>query len=494
MLEDLIKEHKNVISVDGRDEDRLFRIFFWILFVGSLLIFFWGIWSIPVLTLNEGRRLVILQEMLASKNWLIPTMNGQLYMEKPPLFSWIGFVIGLLANSSAEWVVRLPSGLSAFAVTWLLFARLKKRIGRWSALFAALILVTSYFFAEMARVGELDMLLAFCAFAAVLFYYDYLEEGCLCFLYAAYALLGLAFMTKGPVVLLFFLPPILLYGLLFRNKQALYGLINWRGWLLFSIIALPWFLYIYSHLQGTPLWDAFEREVSDKVVRKDAAPFYFYLRHFAGGVAPWFLVFFWQPKTLLKQLFSTNPGRYFGLAALVPLIIFSLLDYKSEKYILPIYPALAIWMGIALGYWFEEVKQRWKPLPMALTAFSGLAIALLIVFYLFIQPNVLSYRFEALKPLAARLDSLRGNNPVYFLQRESIQLVYCYGRPIPVAKKEVVEKMLKAGDSFLLLSLRTPQLMTAGMNICLLEKITRFTSQREMLYIYGAGALCHHPR
>lgn len=491
MIEDLVKEHKNVISADETDEDRLFRIFFWILFVGSLLIFFWGIWSIPVLTLNEGRRLVILQEMLASKNWLIPTMNGQIYMEKPPLFNWIGFVIGWLASSSAEWVVRLPSGLSAFAITWLLFARLKKRIGRWSALFAVLILVTSYFFTEMARVGELDMLLAFCTFASVLFYHDYLEEGYPRFLYAAYSLLGLAFMTKGPVVLLFFLPPILLYGLLSRNKQALYGLINWRGWLLFSLIAFPWFMYIYLHLQGMPLWETLEREVSDKVVQKDADPFYFYLRHFAGGVAPWYLVFFWQPRTLFKRLFATGCGQYFGLAFFVPLIIFSLFDSKSEKYILPIYPALAIWMGIALGYWFAEVKQRWKPLPIALTAFSSLAIALLIVFYLFLQPSVLSYRFEALKPLAARLDTLRGNNPVYFLQRESIQLVYSYGRPIPVVKREAVEKMLKEGDSFLLLSLRTPQLMTAGMDICLLEKIKRFTSQRGMLYIYGAGALCH---
>ena len=491
MSGNIIGKHENGISINERDEDRLSRIFFWVLLAGSLLVFFAGIWSVPLLTHNEGRRLVVLQEMLAGRNWLIPTMNGQVYLEKPPLFYWIGATMGLLFNSSAEWVMRLPSGLSAFAVTWLLFARLKKWVGRWSSLFAVLILVTSYFFTQMARVGELDMLLAFCTFASVLFYYDYLEEGGGRFLYAVYVLLGLAFMTKGPVALLFFFPPVLLYGLLDRNKKALYGLIDWRGWLLFSIIAFPWFLYIDSQLQGTPLWGTLERQVSDKVVQKEGDPFYFYLRHLAGGVAPWFLVFFWRPGTLFKKLFTTVSGRYFGLTALVPLIIFSLFDSKSEKYILPLYPALAAWMGFALGYWFAEAKQGWKPLPVVLTAFSGLVIALLIIFYLFIQPNVMSYRFEALKPLAARIDRLRDNNPVYFLEKVSIQLVYYYGRPIPVVTREEVKRKMGNGESFLLLAMEKQQPALKGMDICLLEKIPRYTSRHEELYINKAGKLCH---
>lgn len=81
-----MKERQNVISVNGQGEDRLFRIFFWLLLVGSLFVFFAGIWSIPVLTHNEGRRLVVLQEMLTGRNWLVPTMNGQIYLEKPPCF------------------------------------------------------------------------------------------------------------------------------------------------------------------------------------------------------------------------------------------------------------------------------------------------------------------------------------------------------------------------------------------------------------------------
>ncbi len=486
-----MKERQNVISVNEQGEDRLFRIFFWLLLVGSLFVFFAGIWSIPVLTHNEGRRLVVLQEMLAGKNWLIPTMNGQIYLEKPPLFYWIGATLGLLFHSSAEWVMRLPSGLSAFGAAWLLFARLRKPIGRWPSLFAVLILTTSYFFTQMARVGELDMLLSFCTFASVLFYYEYLEKGFSRFLYVSYALLGLAFMTKGPVALLFFFPPVLLYGLLFHSKRALYGLLAWRGWLLFMIIALPWFLYIESYLQGMPLWETFERQVSDKVVQKEGDPFYFYLRHLAGGIAPWFLVFFRRPRTLFKRLFTTLAGRYFGLVTLVPLIIFSFFDSKSEKYILPLYPALAVWMGLALAYWFEEAKQRWKPLPAVLTAFSGSVIALLIVFYLFIQPHVMSYRFDALKPLADRIDRLRDNNPVYFLEKVSIQLVYYYGRPIPVVTDEEVKRKIGKGESFLLLAMEKQQPDLKGADVCLVEKISRYTSRHEELYINKAGRLCH---
>jgi hypothetical protein len=58
-------------------------------------------WDIPVLSHNEARRLVAMQEMLARHSWLLPTPNGLLYLEKPPLFYWIrGFAAMLTEGCS----------------------------------------------------------------------------------------------------------------------------------------------------------------------------------------------------------------------------------------------------------------------------------------------------------------------------------------------------------------------------------------------------------
>ena len=181
--------------------------------VGSLLVYGLGIWDIPVLSHNEARRLVVVQEMLARHSWLLPTKNGLLYLEKPPLFYWAGGLVGMLTGSCPVGVLRLPSALSALGVVWLLFGRMRRHIGSWAALFAATMLVSSYFFAEMARVAELNMMLALWVFAAMLMYFSYLTEKGRHWLYLTYIFLGLAFLTKGPVALLFFVPPVVVYGL-----------------------------------------------------------------------------------------------------------------------------------------------------------------------------------------------------------------------------------------------------------------------------------------
>ncbi|MCX5850536.1 MAG: glycosyltransferase family 39 protein [Deltaproteobacteria bacterium] len=485
-----MKEHTNVFSQSVSSDDRLYRIFFWMLCIGMLLVFFWGIWSIPLLSHDEGRRLVVLREMMANHSWFIPTMNGEVYLEKPPLFYWSGAIFGLLANSSSEWVLRLPSGLFALCIVCLLFFMLKKYIGRWAALLGVLTLVTSNYFSRYARLAEIEMLLTLCAFAAVLFYFEYVKRGSRYYLYGSYAMLGLAFLTKWPVALLFWLPPIVCYGLLERSKPALRGLIDWRGWLIFSVIALPWFLYVNEQLPGAPLFRVIGNEMSSKIAGAKSDPFYSYLGVVVKGFAPWILVLLWRPRAQFKRLLATDAGRFFGLAALVPLIIFSLFAFKRDKYILPMCPALAVFLGLALASWLEQAKLRWRRIPFALTAFSAALIVVFVVYYTAVQASVMSYRYDAFQPLAARLDNLRGDAPVYLFKSESSQLVYYYRHTIPVVQEKEVARMLADGKSFLLLAVDARVNDARRPGICILEQIKPYGETNKVLSILGAGSLC----
>ena len=77
--------------------------------IAIALLFFWGLGSVPFLSVNEARRAVTVREMREAGSWLLPYMNGDLYLSKPPFFYWVGLVSTAVLGSLSEWSMRLPS-------------------------------------------------------------------------------------------------------------------------------------------------------------------------------------------------------------------------------------------------------------------------------------------------------------------------------------------------------------------------------------------------
>ncbi len=470
---------------------QLFRVFFWMVLFGSLLVYGLGIWDIPVLSHNEARRLVVVQEMLAHHSWLLPTKNGLLYLEKPPLFYWSGGLFGMLAGSCPVWVLRLPSALSALGVVWLLFGRLRRHIGAWAALFAAMMLVSSYFFAEMARVAELNMMLALWVFAAMLMYFSYLTENGRHWLYLTYIFLGLAFMTKGPVALLFFVPPVVVYGLWQKNRAALRGLVSWRGWLLFALVAMPWFLYVSLQLNDMPLLAVFTWQVADKVSVAKGDPVYFYPLFLFGAFAPWTLLPVYHPREQLRYLLSTMAGRFFVVAALVPLILFSLIDFKRPKYILPLCPSIAIVLGIALDHVRLRLQQHGKRLgPLLLVGVAGLLMVLNLSYYGWIQPRVLRHRYVVLPKIVHELQTLPKDVPLYYYGKEPIQLIYYLGHPIAELDHQRLLELTSRHESYFLLAEKQNWEMLRQHSLCLQKDYTPYLHRNGRMGLWQGGGRC----
>lgn len=476
---------------DAEDQERLFRVLFWIVFAGALVIFGGGIWNIPILSHNEARRLVALQEMLASHNWLLPTKNGLLYLEKPPLFYWSGGLVSLLTGSHAEWVLRLPSALSALAVVWLLFSRMRRHVGSWAALNGAMILVSSYFFAETARIAELNMMLALWVFAAVLLYYSYLTEKSDRWLYLSYAALGLAFLTKGPVALLFFVPTVAVFALLQKDWSILRGLATWRGWLIFALVALPWFVYVSLSLDGMPLLNVLMGQVADKVSTAQPDPWYDYPLFLLGAFAPWTLLLFYRPRRLFKKLSATVEGRYFAVAVLVPLVLFSLIDFKRPKYILPLCPSFAVLLGIGLDHFRHHLQQRWRrAAPLLVVGIAGLMILLNAGYYLLVQPRVLTHRYAALPEITSYLKQLPDNIPLYYFKKEPIQLIYYLGHPVAELDEDGMRDMARGHEVYYLLAEDKYWDQLRESSLCLRNQFSPYLHRKGRIGLWQGGGDC----
>ena len=60
----------------------------------------------------ESRNMVTANEMVYDGNWLVPTMNGELRFEKPPLPTWIAAGAEMIAPGNLG-IQRAMSGLAA---------------------------------------------------------------------------------------------------------------------------------------------------------------------------------------------------------------------------------------------------------------------------------------------------------------------------------------------------------------------------------------------
>jgi len=146
----------------------------------------------PLLNVDEGLYARVAQEMLATHHWVVPTLDGVPYLEKPPLLYWItalAFALagpGEVAARAAPW---LGAVLMLSATAWFAHRRFGPRV----ALYAALILASSPLFVGLARTLLCDSLFAgLLAWALVLAHESVADRPRAAFVRGAYALLALA--------------------------------------------------------------------------------------------------------------------------------------------------------------------------------------------------------------------------------------------------------------------------------------------------------------
>lgn len=241
-----------------------------VLIVGCILLYCVWCVRVPLTEIDETRYTEATREMQASGDYIIPYFNYVPRYQKPILYYWVQSV-SVRALGSNEFAARLPSGILAIALVLLLHAFLlrwltyrapaedeRARIrARGSAMAGALALATVPLFAVWARSATTDMTLTFFTTMAML-----------CLLQADLAhaiegrpravrgwyllaalLIGLAFLTKGPVGLA--IPGIawLVYHFSQKNLAQEARRVPW-GWALlaFAVVALPWYAATYPRV------------------------------------------------------------------------------------------------------------------------------------------------------------------------------------------------------------------------------------------------------
>jgi len=304
---------------------------------------------------EEARRVLPAVSMLQSGNWIVPTIGGEWYYNKPPFINWVVAASFAITSEQSEWSARLVSALFVL----LFAAQLIAGRGTWlplrARLAAAAAFMTSVCMIEKGRLIEIEAVYVCLTGFAVLWWLECFaacRSRWLMWLPPA-APLACGMLTKGPFILgVYYL--VVLAALLYsrRLKQILCPQ---------HILALA----IVVAISGGWAYLASQQADAEAMASRMSGQFLSRLipgridwAYWAGNVAdsfrnllPWLLV---MPILWMKRITSRiDPAdlpiyKAIRLAFVVGFIALNALPGTEARYTMPVYPLAAIVLGWAL--------------------------------------------------------------------------------------------------------------------------------------------------
>jgi 4-amino-4-deoxy-L-arabinose transferase-like glycosyltransferase len=129
---------------------------------------FFELGRMDVVTDNEGQRAAPPAEMLRSGDFLVPTLNGEVYLAKPPLLYWVIAGVYSLAGEVNELFARTPTAVCGALLVLSVYIAFRRRLGEEAARYGALGALAAPYVLERARIAELDVPLVLATFWTVM--------------------------------------------------------------------------------------------------------------------------------------------------------------------------------------------------------------------------------------------------------------------------------------------------------------------------------------
>lgn len=297
---------------------------------------------------REMRHAQIAREIVASGDDLIPTLLGEMYVDKPPVVHSLMALGYSLYGEHTLWLARLPSVLAGLLAVVCVYLIGCWRQDRTAGQVAAFGLAGMTGFWTMARAAQPDMLYLaaiLLATAAVVFATRPGARAGVALYGLAGVAVAVATISKGALGLVF--PLLIILCLPFRSPGW-----RWPGsrdWAVFAVALLLAVALWLAAVAWHPLGEDYLRGVflqPDLQLDTEAGryPVWWYLPRLPGYCLALTLLLPW----LVWDGWRRGPGAMVLLAVLM-LVLLSLVAKKRPHYLLPLYPVLALAVGEAIS-------------------------------------------------------------------------------------------------------------------------------------------------
>ena len=354
--------------------------------------------------------------------WLVPVLDEQLRLQKPPLPYWCAAIAFRMAGGATEAMARLVPAILGALTVFLLYDLTHLLYGTAVAWCTSLVWLTTYLVPEEYRLAMADPYLAFFTLSAVWAWTrssmglsprtrgslfnghkiapdpifrpsvsraPFLNEGSR-YVLLFYLAVGLGALAKGPVVLLTVAVPLLAFHACFRRRAPGGIVAHLAGIALLVLVALPWPLAVLRHVpNAVELW-RYESvgELSDNT--ENARAWWYYFANLPLLTAPWTPMWVFA---LVYAFLRNRPRTSFPITwFLVLFLCFSVVHLKKNPYLLPAMPAQAMMIGLAATTLLRVARRiHFRGIPGALIITQsaiGIGFAVVLALLLWRQHRV----------------------------------------------------------------------------------------------------------
>ncbi len=336
-----------------------------VVFLPALLLYPWL--SFHLLEPDEGRYAQIPKEMLVHGEWVVPTLQGEPYLDKPPLMYWLVALSYRVFGISPE-AARLVPAVCVHLTILAVYCLGRRGIGERAALWAAVLLAVAPGYVGVARFLLLDGLLTLCVTTSVLAGFEAVRTGRLklgWWLLSAVAS-GLGFLTKGPISEVLLFVPLWAFGWLSGSTAR----VRWHQYALFVAVVvavnLPWYVAMYQREPAFLRHFFWEHNVLRFLQPFDhLQPIWYYAPILTLGLLPTAVLlaaYLWKlavggPDAAVVR---SAAGGFWLLAGGWCVFFFSCAGSKLPTYVLPAYPFLCLAVGefVARSRWNAAASTR----------------------------------------------------------------------------------------------------------------------------------------
>ncbi len=402
------------------------------LFVLGCLLFFFALGNHQLQGSTEPRVAGIAMEMHLDNDWVVPKLNGQPFLEKPPLSLWLD-AGAIQLFGATPLAVRLASAFAGLFSLMLLYTLLRK-LGRpvliaWAA--AILMATTASYWSNARQVGEDALLSLGVTLALLAFFHASRQQAEQRHLALGSWLLfasGIMIATLSKGVLGLALPGVVIFAYLVGESilEKRFALSDWLRPALFTLVGLIplliWLGLLYQRgglqMLGDVLWANSVGRFSGSF--EDAGhfePFYYYLVKLPQAFLPWNLLVYFGLWHFRKTLLSNRHLLFFSLWFLAQFTLLTIASSKRMVYLMSLTPAAAVIAAEYGAVLLEKIRERADSSTFASKLFNarrvlvfgvlGVVICGYLAAALWLVPRA-DLKLSFL-PLTARVQALQAN-------------------------------------------------------------------------------------
>ncbi len=349
--------------------------------LGKLNIFF---------AVDEATRALVALEMMISDNYITPTINGEFYYNKPPLFSWI-LVVFFKTFGFSEFVLRLPTVISIIGFGLTVYWFVSRELGKQAGILTAFLLVTSgrLLYWE-SWLGYIDTTFSWVSYSGIMFIVFYFrQKKYLSLFLLSYLMMTFGFLLKGLPSIAFQAISLLV---VFISEKQFKQLFTWKhlaGIMVFIGITGTYYLiyHQYNSLENvinTLIDQSAKRTVVQQGISQTLKHLFLFPFEMLYHYLPWTILLAFTFTGRFREILSQN--KFLKLNLL--LVIFNIIPYWTSPDVYPKYIMMLVPMILAPSLYFylknkAENKKGSKILEFVLLCLASL-LTLSFLFFPFV--------------------------------------------------------------------------------------------------------------